>query len=126
MKKTGMMWGLCVAMGLSAVSFAGIKGSNQVSVDPVGRAFNGTMGAVRNSPDNRQSLYCLTYSSGVGVCVATDAAGVTVSCSTSDPAQIAAIRSLNSDGFLTVTYNASGVCTTIVAGVGSAYDPKQP
>ena len=126
MKKTGMMWGLCVAMGLSTASFAGAKDSYPVYVDTVTRFFSGSMGSARNSTGFQQNLYCYSSTSGYGVCQARDAAGTPASCVTSDANMIAAIRSVNTDSYVSVSYDSSGNCTSILVGTGSHHEPKQP
>ncbi|MBN8229481.1 hypothetical protein JYK02_18380 [Corallococcus macrosporus] len=126
MKKMGMMFGLCLAMGLSTASFAGSKGGFPVTVDTVGRFFSGSMGTARNSTDSNQNLYCYTNSSGYGVCFATDSIGTNASCYTTNANLVSVIRSLNSDSYLQVAYDNTGACTSIMVGTGSHHDPKQP
>ncbi|NOK31877.1 hypothetical protein HMI49_01505 [Corallococcus exercitus] len=126
MKKTGMMLGLCIAMGLSTASFAGAKDSHSVYVNVGARIFVGIMGAARNSPDSQQTLYCYVYSSGFAHCLATDASGISASCVTGDAELLSVIRSLHSDSYLEVSYDSSGACTNIVVGNASIFEPKQP
>ncbi|WP_375756288.1 hypothetical protein [Corallococcus exercitus] len=126
MKKSGMMLGLCVAMGLSTASFAGSKGGMSVYVDTVNRHFNGSMGTARNSADSNQNLYCYISSSGYGVCMATDAAGTNASCFTNNAGMVSVINSLNSDSYVQISYDSAGTCTSILVGTGSHHDPKQP
>ncbi|CAM3560131.1 hypothetical protein G4177_05900 [Corallococcus sp. ZKHCc1 1396] len=127
MKKTRMMLGLCVAMGLSTASFAGTKVSSPVVVNTVARTFSGSLGSARNSADTQQLLICYTLTSGTtAVCQARDASGVSVSCTTTNAALLAQVRSLNSDSYLQATYDVSGNCTDIVVGTGSSFEPKVP
>ncbi|NOK17577.1 hypothetical protein [Corallococcus carmarthensis] len=126
MKKTGMMWGLCVAMGLSAISFAGERFSSSVFVNTTTRAFSGNLGTARNSSDGVQYLWCSTVSTGAGFCYAKDASGVAASCSTSDAEMVATIRALNSDSNLQVSYDSTGTCTFIWVSTGSHFETKGP
>lgn len=126
MKKMGMMWGLCIAMGLSTLSIAGEKFSASVFVNTTTRAFSGNLGTARNSSDGLQHLWCSSVSTGVGYCYAKDASGVTASCATIDAGMIATIRSLNSDSNLQVTYDSAGYCTLIWISTGSHFETKGP
>ncbi|RYZ44072.1 MAG: hypothetical protein EOO71_00955 [Myxococcaceae bacterium] len=126
MKKTGMMWGLCVAMGLCTASFAGERFSSSVFVNTTTRAFSGNLGTARNSSDGLQNLSCYTVSTGAGGCSATDSSGVSASCVTSDAEALATIRALNEDSNLQVSYDSMGVCTFIWVFTGSKYETKGP
>lgn len=126
MKKTGMMLGLCIAMGLSATSFAGAKDSFPVFVDPVNGVATGNMGSARNSPDTNMNMYCYTNSYDYGYCTATDASGATVSCLTTNASMVAVIRSMNSDSAVLFYFDSTGTCTDILVGTGSHHEPKTP
>ncbi|AFE03663.1 hypothetical protein COCOR_00714 [Corallococcus coralloides DSM 2259] len=126
MKKTGMMWGLCVAMGLSAISFAGERFSSSVSLDATARRFSGNLGTARNGSDSLSYMWCASTGSGVGWCHARDAAGVTLSCATTDAGMLATIRSLNSDSRIEVLYDSAGMCTFIYVATGSHFETKGP
>ncbi|RKG65959.1 hypothetical protein D7V80_21625 [Corallococcus sp. CA054B] len=126
MKKTGMMWGLCVAMGLSAISFAGERFSASVYVNTTTRAFSGNLGTARNGLDSVSYLWCASNSAGVGRCYAKDASGTTASCATIDADMLATIRSLNSDSNLQVSYDSLGECTFIHVATGSHFETKGP
>ncbi|RKG80974.1 hypothetical protein D7V88_26835 [Corallococcus terminator] len=83
------------------------------------------MGTARNSADTQQLLVCYTVSAGTtAVCQARNAAGVAVSCTTTNATLVAQVRSLNSDSFLQAAYDSSGNCTDIVVGTGSTFEPK--
>jgi hypothetical protein len=126
MKKTGTMVGLCLAMGLSTASFAGAKDTFAVYIDTASRFAIGSMGSARNSTDTHQNMYCYTNTSGYGYCMATDASGTSVGCSTSNANMLATIRSLNSDSYLQFFYDGGGYCTSILVGTGSHYEAKVP
>ncbi|RKH68822.1 hypothetical protein D7X96_16530 [Corallococcus interemptor] len=126
MKKTGMMWGLCITMGLSTASFAGAKDSSPVYVDPVNGVAIANMGAARNSPDTNMNLYCHTNSYDYGYCSATDASGTTVSCMTNNASMLAVIRSMSSDAAVLFYFDSTGTCTDIMVGTGSHHEPKAP
>ncbi|RKG86179.1 hypothetical protein D7W82_17440 [Corallococcus sp. CA049B] len=121
-----MMWGLCIAMGLSAISFAGERFSSSVSLDATARRFSGNLGTARNGSDSLSYLWCASTGSGVGWCHARDAAGVTLSCATTDAGMLATIRSLNSDSRLEVLYDSAGMCTFIFVATGSHFETKGP
>ncbi|MBN9688491.1 MULTISPECIES: hypothetical protein [unclassified Corallococcus] len=125
MKKTGMMLGLCVAMGLSTASFAGEKFSYPVAVDTTNQTFSGSMGTARNSTDTLQILSCF-YSTSFVSCFAQDDSGVSASCLSTDAELVATVRALGSDSYLQVNYDNAGTCTSIIVGAGSYFEPKQP
>ncbi|WP_338275139.1 hypothetical protein [Corallococcus caeni] len=126
MKKTGMMWGLCVAMGLSTIGFAGERFSSSVFINTTTRAFSGNLGTARNGSDFVSYLWCASTGSGVGWCHAKDASGVTASCVTTDAGMLETIRSLNSDSNLQVLYDNTGLCTYIYVATGSHFETKGP
>jgi hypothetical protein len=121
---------IAVAFLLSAITAAtaGYKSAYNVSVDTTYRHAYGSLGKARNSADSVQYIGCSSVSH-VGyvyaTCWARDAAGTYGSCLTEDADLIQATRSLPSDGYLSINWDASSNCTQIIVYNASYYEPKQ-
>lgn len=114
---------------IAAPVYAGFKGGNTVTVDPVNRFGRGSLGNARNSGDTTQYIGCdsAAYagtSSVSGSCNAVDASYVSVSCLTQDPGLLAQIRSIGMDSYIYFAFDASGNCTTVQVDHHSYHAPK--
>ncbi|WP_163991071.1 hypothetical protein [Pyxidicoccus caerfyrddinensis] len=107
-----------------AVAQAGTKCSTTATVDATNRWARGALGSVRNSAEATSLIYCITYSWGYAFCSARDAANVTGSCGTSDPAYINVLNSMTDDAYVYFAWDAAGTCTTMVVESMSCLDPK--
>ncbi len=122
---------VCAAVGLAATAaWAGTKVSALVYVEPTSRYAYGSLGSARNSADTVQYIGCYisAYSNGaeyVG-CFARNAANTYVSCSSSVPQIINAVRALGGDGYLYFDYDASGACTSVDVRQVSYFVPRIP
>jgi hypothetical protein len=119
---------LAVVMASSlftSVVFAGGKTTYQVNiVDTGAKPFaTGDLGYVRNTADPNQYIGCETTTI-LASCYAVNAAGLYKSCSTTDPAMIALVHSLNGDSNLYFSWNASGTCLVIRVRNDSLAAPK--
>ena len=107
---------------------AGYKSATTVYVHSSGAW--GDLGAVRNSPDTLQSLYCRLTSLASGsnqvVCYAMDTAGNQAFCWTSAPNLVDTVRGLNGDSRLAFTYYPDNTCERIEVTVSSVAPPKLP
>jgi hypothetical protein len=115
----------------STVAVAGYKEGNVhgwVTIFP--KAAYGTLGAVRNSPNEKEWIGCHVYTEvgedPYGNCRAVDREGKQVECSTYDPQLIEAIRSLKGDSSLSFSWDEKFMCSSITVGNYSQFEPKQP
>ena len=106
---------LLVGMGSVA---AGTRYSYQVFINDASRYANGSMADARGSGDAVQQIGC--WSNGIagsaaynGSCIATNAAGLTRSCSTNDVNVIAAIRSITNESRIYFIWNIDGTCNYV-------------
>jgi len=106
---------------------AGARFDNPVSIDTVIRGASGALGSARNSPDGVQYIACVYHAFGLpeAQCVARNAAGLTRSCLTSNPAHLAAIAAINDDKSITFTWDESGLCTGVHIFADSRIAPKR-
>ncbi len=107
---------------------AGEKSTFAVTVDTTNREFGGAMGSARNSSNSTERLYCSINSSSTGsvygTCHARNAAGTSVSCTTTNSTLLDTIRAIGSDSYLSIIYDTSGACSAIRLYQGSMYAPK--
>jgi hypothetical protein len=117
----------------SAVAIAGKTYSNASSDTEVvtfsgGGWFRGSIGAVRNSPDNLQYLGCwvrITSGGELGGCYARDAASAYASCTTTNWRLIDAIHSISDSARLLVSWDAGFNCTEVEVRAASTEEPRQ-
>jgi hypothetical protein len=119
---------ILIALVASGSALAGNRVTIPVSItvnsDGSGEA-HGSLGDVYNSFDTVQFISCWA-SSGLGICNVKNTAGLTKSCSTTDPEQIRTIRALTTDSAMYMNWNASGTCTSLSTNTGSIFHPKKP
>lgn len=97
---------------LANYSFAGTKVNAPVYLDTNTRVFTGAMGSVHHTSDNTQFIGC--YSTGTSIsCQARNAAGTLVTCYSSNPAHMEAVKSIGDDSRLYVRYNTNGSCAAV-------------
>lgn len=107
----------------SSVVSAGFTNHYQVNVGST-TAYGSFVGA-RNSADNTQYIYCasvnFTTSTPYVLCGARDAAGVSKSCTSTDPAHMEAVRGLSNESYVYMRWNATGHCDYLYISTGSTY-----
>jgi len=81
------------------------------------------LGIVHNTPDAIQYIFCESQGTSAN-CQARNLAGLVRSCSTANPAFLAAIHSIGTDSFLLFRWNAAGQCTSVSVRNGSLTVPK--
>lgn len=123
------------SLGLVSVASAGSKANLTVLINtsPVYSA-QGSLGSARASADTVQFIGCTivteAYSGApvtTGSCSATNAAGTSVSCSTTDPEIIATIATVGINSFIRFTSNTNGgECTSIRVVNSSQWQPLAP
>jgi hypothetical protein len=132
MRKMKAVLGGVVVVGLvGASAWAGSKTTNwTVGIDTVGKSAYGSVGATRSSADTVQYIGCSVYGFDDGFiqasCGAKNAAGTSVSCSSTVPSIVETVRAMPSDGFVRFQWNDAGDCTYVAFGNYSYYAPKQP
>jgi hypothetical protein len=125
-KSSFLLAGLLATMSYGSPAGAGQRGGEPVSFG--NNSAQGSLGNVRNTSDRTQLIGCtlLGFPSGVrAVCVATNSAGTTRMCSSTEPGIIQAVQSINSDSFVFFEFNGSGDCTSVQVEAFSHYAPKQ-
>lgn len=108
---------------------AGVKITETVTIDAAHKSFWGNMGSVRASADNVQNIGCQLTANTVAIsanCFAKDAAGVSVSCSSTSPTIIQAVGSIGSGSTIVVGHDGAGTCTSIQAQNFSYFSTKVP
>lgn len=113
------------ALALSLAALATAASAGQRAVVPVTIDFKevfavGVLADARSTPDANQYIGCETTWTR-GSCIARDANGMSVSCSTRDPDQLAIMRSLGSESFLIFGWNKDGTCSNLQVYNSSAF-----
>ena len=122
-KTTAVAVGAALALGIGASANAGLHTMFPVTINDPAMTANGDVSFVHNTPDVIQYLYCESQGANAR-CVARNLAGVVRSCSTANPAHLAAIHSMGTDSYLAFWWNAVGQCTTVIVRNGSLTVPK--
>ncbi len=115
---------LTLTAGTGAV-VAGIKQYIPLQINAVNRYANGGLAETHNTPDNVSYAECGSNST-TGYCTFRDTAGTYYSCFTTDPAQIAVIRSMSPDSTFSVRWDTAGVCTYVLSYASSRVAPRTP
>jgi hypothetical protein len=122
---------LSIVCALPAVALAGAHNFMEVSLDVQGRWAQGAPASAYNSADGLQRMRCwlngqVGQTTASGGCLATNAAGQTVSCFfNNNPAFAQAVSLFSSDTYVFFFYDTSGACQSIVVGGDSAFMPKR-
>jgi hypothetical protein len=118
---------LALALGfvLSVVGTASAgyrAGPYQVTINDAGRWANGGFAEARGSADGNQSIGCY-QNTGSGTCIATNAAGTSRTCTTTNAALIEVIRSLTPESYLYFQWNVDGTCSYVLVETSSRFKP---
>jgi hypothetical protein len=88
----------------------------------------GRHGYARATSDGVTELGCQVQVVSLGAptmnCMARDAAGNSVLCSSDDPSMMSIMDAINSDSYLHFERDANNTCTTLYIATSSAYQPK--
>jgi len=122
-KTTAFALGAALAFGIGANTYAGTHTMFQVTINAAAMVATGDVSFVHNTPDVIQYLYCESQGTNA-FCAARDLAGLVRSCSTANPAHLAAIHSIGTDSYLLFRWNAAGQCTSVTVRNGSLTVPK--
>jgi hypothetical protein len=121
---------LLAAMLVASTAAAGYRWYYPVTIS--GNNVAGSLGSARNSGNSNEYIGCAVYGSSTrayAICYAQDAAGTTVSCYADPvlaPSIVTTVGTLNGDGFLSFSWDASGNCTKVNVSSRSYYEPKAP
>jgi hypothetical protein len=114
---------------LSTAAYAGYTYSPAVTIDTLYRRATGTLGSARNSANAIEYIGCYTTSYSTGgtsaVCVAVNSANYSVSCSTWQADIVKAAQSIDTDSYISFTYDSSANCTSLQVVNYSMYEPKR-
>ncbi|MHA7630155.1 hypothetical protein [Corallococcus sp. M7] len=127
-KLIGFGMGLVLLMG-STAAWAGGKGYSPVYISIPLRYATGSMGDARNSTDTQQGIsitFDASSNSEFAYVNITDSTGLYAFCSTSSPTLISAMKAVNSDARIAVSWDQNGVCTSITVDNSSWSTPKLP
>ncbi|MBC8085643.1 MAG: hypothetical protein H7Z40_00140 [Phycisphaerae bacterium] len=122
-KTTAFAIGAALALGIGANAYAGLNTLFQVTINDPAMFANGDVSLVHNTPDPIQFIFCESQGSSAR-CLARNVAGIVRTCSTANPAHLAAIHSIGTDSFLQFSWNAVGQCTAVMVRNGSLTVPK--
>ena len=128
--RRAMLGVVVVATVVSASAFvvpiarAGLLYDTPVTINYTYSQAYGSIGSARNSTDQIQYLGC-EAKVGYADCIAEDASGNWVMCSTTDPAMIAIAAGTNGDSEINFIWNGNGQCTNLWVANFSHYPPKK-
>ncbi len=117
--------GAAVAAALlstAMIASAGARLVYQVGINDASRFAVGTMADARGSSDNVQTIGCY-HNTGFASCYATNSAGLSRSCTTTNAALIEVIRSIGSESYLYFQWNTDGTCSYVFVDNGSRWKP---
>jgi len=123
--KLGVIAGLLALTAGTGAVIAGAKQYFPLSIDPVNRSASGGLAETHNTADTTSYAECGS-SSTTGYCTFRNPAGTFYSCFTTDPAQIAVIRSMSPDSTFYVAWDTAGVCTYVLSYASSRVAPRSP
>ena len=107
---------------------AGTKLAGPVQINSVARWAQGGMGYARATSDGVTELGCqvqvVSLVAPTMNCMARDAAGNSIVCSSDDPSRMSILGATNSDSYLHFEWDANTTCTTLYIASNSAYPPK--
>ncbi|CAM4072335.1 hypothetical protein [Corallococcus exiguus] len=127
-KLLGFGLGLALLTG-STAAWAGGKGYSPVYISVLSRYATGSMGDARNSTDTLQGIsitFDASSNSEFAYVNISDSTGLWAFCSTSSSTMISAMKAVNSDARVTVSWDQNGVCTSFTVDNSSWSSPKLP
>jgi len=122
-KTTAFAIGAALTLGIGTIAYAGLHTMIPVTINDPAMFANGDVSFVHNTPDSTQFIFCVSQGTSAN-CLARDLAGLVRSCSTANPAHLAAIHSIGTSSFLLFQWNEAGQCTSVTVRTGSLTVPK--
>lgn len=121
---------LAVTLLLVGTAQAGFKATYSTTVDTAGRTAYGDAMSARSAANPSSYIGCSVqgFSSGSGqaICEATNAAGVSAYCYSTNPTIVQAAASGGSSSYYYFQWDASSQCTYLYVTNVSVYGPVQP
>lgn len=117
---------LCVS---SSLVMAGMRFTSEVYVNETYRTAGGAMTDARGAADIRQFIGCYHYYDSasttpyLGFCQASNSAGLTKSCSTTNSQVVQSIRSISAESNISFAWNTDGTCRYVLVNNNSYYKP---
>ena len=135
-RRLAVVLGAVVSLCVTGTVRAGWKGTSRVWVDLQHNRASGYVGAAHDSAEAAELINCfatgVTPAGELGIaaemsCGATDAAGNTLTCRSSDPAMIENVGAINSDSYVVFDASPSDprACIALLVGNYSTLPPKQ-
>jgi hypothetical protein len=109
-------------LSTATIAMAGSRWVYQVGINDTSRFAVGTTTDARGSADSVQVIGCY-HNSGFASCYATNNAGLSRSCTTSNAALIDVIRSISSESYIYFQWNTDGTCSYVFVDNGSRWKP---
>jgi hypothetical protein len=114
---------LVLSFAAAATAYAGARFTYPVVINDTNRTAYGALTDARGSADTRQYIGCWSNNASGG-CDAVNASGLTRSCSTTDPAMLAVIRSMSDESYVAFRWGAdSSTCLYVYAQTTSYSKP---
>lgn len=118
-------------MLIGATAAAGARWGSEVVIDMNAHKALGTLANVRASNDSVQSIGCAVRTGNGGTvvnvqCYATDATGLSVQCTGSQPAFVQAAGAITSNSHLAFKWDDQGACTYLSVENYSSNAPVEP
>ena len=109
-------------LSISAIAAAGTRWGYQVSINDGSRYAVGTMTDARGSADVNQMIGC-HHNTSFASCHATNSAGLSRSCTTTNAALIEVIRSISPESYIYFVWNTDGTCNYVLVENSSRWKP---
>lgn len=101
---------------------AGARWVYQVWISDASRYAVGTMTDARGSADGNQAIGCY-HNTTNGACYATNAAGLSRTCTTNNPALLNVIRTISAESYIYFQWNTDGTCSYVLIENSSRFKP---
>ncbi|MGN6152258.1 MAG: hypothetical protein ACTHOH_09660 [Lysobacteraceae bacterium] len=114
--------GLVLALSAGAAIAGARVGPYTVTINDASRIAYGAFADARASADTQQWIGC-NYNAAAAFCTATNAAGISRSCSTTNAALIDAIHGISSESYVYFQWNTDGTCSYVLVENSSRFKP---
>jgi hypothetical protein len=106
-----------VAAGTGSV-LAGAKSIAPLTVNAASRFANAGLGETHNTANPTEYIECGTNGT-TGFCTIRDSSSNVYSCMTTDASLLSVIRSMSDESYISVRWDAAGVCTYVLSYASS-------
>lgn len=100
-------------LSFACAATAGRFTPQAVSISDADQSARGSLVGARHSQDNVQYIGCSNEGNGLGICLATNAAGVGRNCITDAPQMLAAIDRVGPNSHIRFGWNNDGTCRLV-------------